>query len=148
VLLRGLSPNPADRYPSMDRLLQELTARPSAARRRILVPSAVVLLALSLALGIEWKKRSTASGRIQSIAVLPLENLSPTAGEAQGYSVDGIPDELPTGWAQIRALRVIARTWAMRYKGSNKPLSEIAKELNVDAVVQGTVARLGARVRV
>ncbi len=148
VLLRGLSPNPADRYESMDGLLRELSQRPFVARRRILVPSAVVLLALTLVLGIEWKKRSAAPGRIQSIAVLPLENLSQASEETQDYFVDGITDALTTDLAQIRALRVISRTSAMRYKGAKKPLSEIARELNVDAVVEGTVARFGERVRV
>jgi serine/threonine protein kinase/Tfp pilus assembly protein PilF len=148
VLLRGLTANPADRYPSMDRLLQELAHRPFVARHRILVPGAVVLLALSLVLGIGWKKRSTAPGRIQSIVVLPLENVSPARNEAQDFWVDGITDALTTGLAQIRALRVISRTSAMQYKGAKKSLSQIARELNVEAVVQGTVAGVGERVRV
>ena len=84
--------------------------------------------------------------RIQSLAVLPLENL--TGDPGQEYFVDGMTEALITNLAQIRALRVISRTSAMRYKGTNKSLPEIAQELNVDAVVEGTVARSGDRVRV
>ena len=82
---------------------------------------------------------------IQSIAVLPLENLSGDA--SQEYFVDGVTDALTTELAQIRALRVVSRTSVMRYEGTKKPLPEIARELNVDAVVEGAVVRSGERVR-
>jgi TolB-like protein/DNA-binding winged helix-turn-helix (wHTH) protein/Flp pilus assembly protein TadD len=84
-------------------------------------------------------------GRIQSIAVLPLENLS---GDAQDYFADGMTDALITDLAQIGSLMVISRTSTMQYKGTKKPLPEIARELNVDAVVEGTVVRSGNRVRI
>ena len=84
--------------------------------------------------------------RIQSIAVLPLENL--TGDPSQEYFVDGMTDAVITNLAQIRALRVISRTSTMPYKGSKKPLPEIARELNVDAVVEGVVVRSGERVRI
>jgi len=74
---------------------------------------------------------------IDSIAVLPLENLTGDAG--QEYFVDGVTDELIGELGQISALRVISRQSVMRYKESDKPLSEIARELNVDAIVEGTV---------
>ena len=83
---------------------------------------------------------------IRSLAVLPLENLSGDA--SQEYFADGITDELITDLAQIRALRVISRTSAMVYKGARKPLPEIARELNVDAVVEGTVLQQGDQVRI
>ena len=83
---------------------------------------------------------------IHSIAVLPLENLSGDA--SQEYFVDGMTDALITDLAQISSLRVISRTSAMHYKGSHQPLPEIAKELNVDAVVEGSVIRSGNRVRI
>jgi serine/threonine-protein kinase len=146
VVLRGLSANPADRYESMDGLLQELTARPSVARRRILVPSAVVLLALTLTLGIEWKKRSAAQRRIQSIAVLPLENLS--FDPEQEYFADGVTEALITDLAKIRALRVISRTSVMVYKGARRPLPEIGQTLHVEAVLEGSVQRTGDRVQI
>jgi TolB-like protein len=84
--------------------------------------------------------------RIESIAVLPFENLS--RDPEQQYFADGMTDALITDLSKITALRLISRTTVMRYKGSKKPLPQIARELNVDAVVQGTVLRSGNRVRI
>ena len=78
--------------------------------------------------------------------MLPLANLS--RDPEQDYFVDGMTEEIITDLAQIGALRVISRTSAMRYKGSDKPLPEIARELNVDALVEGSVMRAGDRVRI
>jgi TolB-like protein len=83
---------------------------------------------------------------IDSLAVLPLENLSRDAD--QEYFADGMTDELITSLGKIRALRVISRTSAMRYKGMRKTVAEIARELNVNAVVEGTVLRVGNRIRI
>jgi TolB-like protein/DNA-binding winged helix-turn-helix (wHTH) protein/Flp pilus assembly protein TadD len=110
----------------------------------------IVALALVLSLMIlsVWRFRSSgrAPAGIRSLAVLPLDNLS---GEAsQNYFADGMTDELITDLAQISALRVISRTSVMAYKGARKPLPQIASELNVDAVVEGTVLRSGDRVRI
>ena len=82
---------------------------------------------------------------VRSLAVLPLENLS---SDSQDYFADGMTDELITNLAQISALRVISRTSVMPYKGVRKPLPQIARELNVDAVVEGTVLRSGKQVRI
>jgi len=87
-----------------------------------------------------------ASAQIHSIAVLPLANLS--GDPAQDYFADGMTEELTTDLGQISALRVISRTSAMHYKGTNKTLPEIARELHVDAVVEGSVERVGERVRI
>jgi TolB-like protein/DNA-binding winged helix-turn-helix (wHTH) protein/Flp pilus assembly protein TadD len=81
-----------------------------------------------------------------SLVVLPLENLSGERG--QDYFADGITDELITNLARIHSLRVVSRSTAMAYKGTHKPLPQIAAELNVDAVVEGTVMRVGNRVRI
>jgi eukaryotic-like serine/threonine-protein kinase len=86
------------------------------------------------------------ANRINSIAVLPLENLS--RDPEQEYFADGMTDALTTDLSKISALRVISRTSAMRYKGTNKSLPEIAKELNVDGIVEGSVMRSGNRVRI
>jgi TolB-like protein/DNA-binding winged helix-turn-helix (wHTH) protein/Tfp pilus assembly protein PilF len=86
------------------------------------------------------------SGRITSLVVLPLENVS--GDKEQDYFADGMTDELIADLAKIRSLRVISRTTAMAYKDSRRPLSEIAKELKVDGVVEGTVLRAGNRVRI
>src|SRR5262249_43411921 len=83
---------------------------------------------------------------IHSLAVLPLENLS--GDPSQEYFADGMTEALITELAQFSPLRVISRTSAMHYKGSHQPLPEIAKELNVDAVVEGSVTRSGNRVRI
>lgn len=83
---------------------------------------------------------------IRSLAVLPLENFSGDA--SQDYFADGMTDELITDLAQIRALRVVSRTSVMTYKGTRKSLPEIARELNVDAVVEGSVSRSGDQVRI
>ena len=84
--------------------------------------------------------------RIGSIAVLPLENLS--SYPDQEYFADGMTEELITDLGKISALRVISRTSVMHYKGTAKTLPEIARELNVDAVVEGAVMRSGDRVRI
>jgi TolB-like protein/DNA-binding winged helix-turn-helix (wHTH) protein/Tfp pilus assembly protein PilF len=83
---------------------------------------------------------------VKSVVVLPLENLS--GDKDQEYFADGMTDALIADQAKIRSLRVISRTAAMGYKGIHKPLSEIAKDLKVDAVVEGTVLRSGNRVRI
>jgi len=82
---------------------------------------------------------ANAAMKIQSVAVLPLDNLS--GDPSQEYFADGITDALTTYLAQTRGLRVISRTSAMHYKGTKKALPEIAKELGVDAVVEGSASR-------
>src|SRR4051794_35084360 len=112
-------------------------------------PWTITAVALALAsLVIVWALQSRASqpGSIRSLAVLPLENLSGDA--AQEYFADGMTDELIARLGQISALRVISRTSVMPYKRARKPLPEIARELNVDAVVEGTVLRAGGQVRI
>ena len=89
--------------------------------------------------------RASAAG-IHSLAVLPLENLS--GDPQQQYFADGMTEELTTELSQVSSLRVVSRTSAMRYKGTQKSVPEIARELNVDAVVEGSVEREGDRVRI
>jgi TolB-like protein/Flp pilus assembly protein TadD len=91
-------------------------------------------------------KRLHEESPIRSLAVLPLENLSGDPG--QEYFADGITDELITELAHIPNLRVVSRTSVMQDKGNKKPLRQIAKELSVDAIVEGSVVRSGDRVRV
>ena len=90
--------------------------------------------------------RATGAGRIDSLAVLPLANLS--GDPQQEYFADGMTEELITALAKISALRVTSRTSVMRYKGSRKSLPEIARELSVDAVVEGSVTRSGSQVKI
>ncbi|HXN71205.1 MAG TPA: tetratricopeptide repeat protein [Candidatus Acidoferrales bacterium] len=89
---------------------------------------------------------SSAKKLRRSVAVLPLQNLS--ADPNQTYFVDGMTDELTTDLAQFGDLRVISRTSAMHYRDGNKTAPEIGKELGVDALVEGSVERVGDRVRI
>ena len=105
-------------------------------------------LALVLAASLSWilYSQSHSSPKIRSLAVLPLESLSGDA--SQDYFADGMTDALIADLGQISALRVISRTSVMTYKRVRKSLPEIARELNVEAVVEGTVLRSGERVRI
>ncbi len=109
-------------------------------------------LALSLLFGFAvnvWKGRFSSSAhamRIEAIAVLPLENL--TGDSSQEYFADGMTDALITNLAQVSSLRVISRASTMRYKGAHDPLADVARKLNVDAFVEGSVVRSGDRVRI
>jgi TolB-like protein/DNA-binding winged helix-turn-helix (wHTH) protein/Flp pilus assembly protein TadD len=103
-------------------------------------------LALAVSLSCFFYSGRHPPSTVHSLAVLPLENLSSDA--SQDYFADGMTDELTTHLGQISAIRVISRTSAMTYKNVRKPLAEIARELNVDAVVEGSVLRSGERVRI
>jgi len=108
---------------------------------------ALAILAVAvLALYMRSRGERAASVRISSLAVLPLENLS--KDPEQEYFADGMTDELITDLAKIHALKVISRNSVMQYKGKHKPVPQIGRELNVDAVVEGTVTRAGDRVRI
>jgi TolB-like protein/DNA-binding winged helix-turn-helix (wHTH) protein/Tfp pilus assembly protein PilF len=106
---------------------------------------ALVLL-LTAALSWSLYPRSHSSPTIRSLAVLPLVNIS--GDPSQDYFAEGITDELITRLAQISALRVISRTSVMTYKSVRKSLPEIARELNVEAVIEGSVSLVGNRVRI
>src|SRR5205814_474242 len=110
--------------------------------------SAAALFAI--ALPIAWfathQAPSASSGRIRSLAVLPLENLS--HDPEQDYFADGVTEELITDLSQIGALRVISRSSVMRYKKTEKPLPQIAQELGVDGILEGSIRRSGDRVRI
>jgi TolB-like protein/DNA-binding winged helix-turn-helix (wHTH) protein/Flp pilus assembly protein TadD len=106
-----------------------------------------VLLAFLLSSRIPWLGRFThAATPVRSLAVLPLENLS--GDPAQEYFADGMTDELITTLAQLGNVQVISRASVMRFKGTRTPLSQIARELHVDAIVEGSFVRSGQRVRI
>ena len=114
--------------------------------RRGVLAMAGSLLAVPL-LYVGYRFSPLSSRRIKSLAVLPLENLS--GNPSQEYFSDGMTDELIGEIARIGSLRVISRTSSMRYKGgARKSLPEIARELNVDAILEGTVAQSGQKVRI
>jgi len=118
-------------------------------------PHALLALAMLIVVvvigSVFWLERTTtpptsAAPRLDSIAVLPLDNLSGDASE--DFFVDGMTDQLITDLAKVGSLRVVSRTSVMRYRGTKKGLPEIARELNVNAIVEGSVIRSGQRVRV
>jgi TolB-like protein/DNA-binding winged helix-turn-helix (wHTH) protein/Flp pilus assembly protein TadD len=130
---------------------QTASPAPSPAGRLWLWIAAGTLLAAGLGTWgwRAWRHRvpdPAAIPAIRSLAVLPLENLS--GDPSQEYFADGMTDALITDLAQISSLRVISRTSSMRYKGARKSLPDIARELDVDAIVEGTVVRSGNHVRV
>ncbi|MGA2568996.1 MAG: winged helix-turn-helix domain-containing protein [Terracidiphilus sp.] len=118
----------------------------------VLIALAATLVGLNVA---GWRDKllaafsgATGAGlpQIRSLAVLPFDDLS--GGQSQEYFADGMTEELITNLASISSIRVISRESVMQFRGSKKPLPEIARELNVDGIVEGTVTRSGNRVRI
>jgi TolB-like protein/DNA-binding winged helix-turn-helix (wHTH) protein/Flp pilus assembly protein TadD len=126
-------------------------APPSARQSKTRAAVALTLLILAVTGSALWLARAvsrptSAAPRLGSIAVLPLDNLS--GDPSQEYFADGMTEQLITDLAKVGSLRVISRTSVMRYKGTKKSLPEIARELNVDGIVEGSVMRSGNRVRI
>jgi TolB-like protein/predicted Ser/Thr protein kinase/lipoprotein NlpI len=161
VMSKALEKNPDERYQQVEELLDDLKSisagivpeeikvrlrKAKLVRRKkaILYAGAAGLIIIAAVIALSLFTGPAEA--IDSIAVLPLENL--TGDAEQEYFVDGVTDELIGQLAQIGALRVISRRTAMQYKGSEKSLPEIARELNVDAVVEGTVYQVGENVRI
>ena len=120
---------------------------PSSVRRWLLVGGLAALAVSGLVYALRTTQAANAERpSIAAIAVLPLDNLS--GDPSQDYFVDGMTEALIGKLARIRALRVVSRTSIMRFKGAVPPLAEIARTLNVDAVLEGSVGRTGDRVRV
>ena len=114
-----------------------------------------VAVAVAMAILVAWpvwkivaprRTRAEKEPTIRSIAVLPLENIS--GDKEQEFFADGMTDELTTMLAKYPSLRVISRTSVMQYKGVRRPLPEIAKELGVDGIIEGSVSRGNGRVLV
>jgi serine/threonine-protein kinase len=164
AIARCLAKDPGSRYRSASEVEAALQALdPSAIQKPAggawrhpwaLTAGAVVIAALAVALALrtgDIQKRIAGGGgadrpRISSLAVLPLANLS--GDPTQEYFADGMTEELITDLAPIRSLRVISRTSVMPFKGSKKSLKEIARALDVDGIVEGSVLRAGDRVRI
>jgi TolB-like protein/Tfp pilus assembly protein PilF len=163
IVKKALAKRPSERYPRLHEMLTDLRSlrheiesqktqqRPSKAKfagRKpyFLYTGFAGLLVLLVGIGLYLRPKAKPEARINSIAVLPLTNLS--GDPEQEYFADGMTEALITDLAQIEALKVISRTSVMRYKGTKKLLPEIAKELKVEAVVEGSALRSGERVRI
>jgi TolB-like protein/tetratricopeptide (TPR) repeat protein len=157
IVERCLSKEPGARYTNAGELaaaLQALETRAEPASRirgrprRVPAAAVIAMLAIAAAVLI-WRGRLPAAAPdapIRSLAVLPLADVAGSTTDE--YFVDGITDALIGEVGQLDALSVISRTTAMRYKQTTKTIPEIAKELNVDAVLEGSVLRVGSRIRV
>jgi serine/threonine protein kinase len=162
IIHKALQKDPSLRYENAAEMradLQELRRhleKNGNGRRAILVPAIVLSLLAVAATAVvrvprvhEWtarKSSATASNETKSLAVLPFANL--TGSPAQEYFVDGMTDALTTNLAQIKSLRVTSLSSVMGYKDIHKTPSEIAKELKVDTLVEGSVVRSGDSVRI
>jgi serine/threonine-protein kinase len=161
VVSKALEKNPNERYQHLEELVEDLRSisegiEPAGIRARLLKAkllrrkrailytgiAGILILITVIALTL-FTGRAEAIG---SIAVLPFENL--TGDAEQEFFADAATDELIGQLAQIGAWRVISRRSVMQYKGVERPLPEIARELNVDAVVEGTVYQVGENVRI
>jgi TolB-like protein/DNA-binding winged helix-turn-helix (wHTH) protein/Tfp pilus assembly protein PilF len=123
--------------------------QPSRTTRPWLLVVSVVVLVVSLALVAAmrlWPRKPGVNHKIDSVAVLPLRNLSNDS--EQEYFSEGMTDELIMDLARVAGLRVISHTSVERYRDAKRPLPDIARELGVAAVVEGTVMRSGDRVRI
>ena len=162
IILGCLRKRPQERFQSAADVREALLKagpqprRPRAegqSRRWLLPTLAVVILAIAAVLwfhrgwfGFASRKPVAATTSIKSIAVLPMTSFS--TDPQQAYFADGMTEELINALSRIKALRVISRTSVMNYKDAHKSLAEIARELNVDAVVEGTVQRSDGRVKI
>ena len=163
IVLKCLEKEPDNRYQSAKEFavdlqrLQSPSIAPAVAgariqlRRPVMMTVIAVLSVLALLFAVNiggWRERLLRgpTPQIRSLAVLPFENLSRDSD--QEYFVDGMTEALITDLSKIGELRVISRTSVMEYKGVRKHLPDIAKELNVEAIVEGSVLRSGERLRI
>ena len=173
VIERCLDKDPGQRYQSAGEVRAALEAASTASKTQEIYRTAshtrfqppepgglfstrnlLVLLGAAIVVGGLWfwargrqkDSRRPLPGAIQSVAVLPLANLS--GDPSQDYFADGMTDAIITELSQIRKLRVISRTSVMQYKHTQKSMDEIAQDLNVDAIVEGSVVRDAERIRI
>jgi TolB-like protein/DNA-binding winged helix-turn-helix (wHTH) protein len=143
--MEGRTPRPPS-GPELSSSSLSTTAAPTGKTKIRLLIAALCFVAAAV-LTFQFRARlfpSTPAAQIHSIAVIPLANLS--GDPSQEYFADGMTDELITALAKNRNLRVVSRTSAMQYKGVNRPVRDIAHELGVDGILEGSVERSANRV--
>lgn len=162
IIVKCLEKDPESRYQSAKELLVDLrrltvpaTTTTAAAppgklpvRALMVIAAAVAVIGIAAAayLLVARRRTSPTAPQITSLAVLPLTNLS--GDPSQEYFSDGMTESLITELSHIGALKVISRTSVMQYKGAKKPLPQIARELGVDGVIEGSVMREGGQVKI
>ena len=156
IVRRCLARNPGERWQSAADVLRELTRVRESTRQSLRRPAvwamAASVLAVTIAGLVAWlliggsQRSSPPASHIRSIAVLPLQDLSGDKG--QEYFADAMTDQLIGDLAKIRQLRVISLTSVMGYRNARKPAPVIARELQVDALIEGSVVRANDRVRI
>jgi eukaryotic-like serine/threonine-protein kinase len=162
ILGKALAKDPGERYQYIDEMLVDLralrrrvesgevkltSARPRR-RKRVWVMAGAAIAVAAVAAGVYWGlwREGAAPAATEAIAVLPLRNLS--GDPEQEFFVDGLTEALITDLSKISALRVTSQRSVMQYKQARKPLPEIARELGVESILEGSVTREGERVRV
>jgi serine/threonine protein kinase/predicted Zn-dependent protease len=173
IVTKALAKDPDERYQTADEILSELksvkrqlelgadlkqykehSSTPTgvdATRSRAIVFAALAMLvAIAVVSAVwfarKWRTPTPAATTIKSLAVLPMVNIS--GDQSQDYFAEGMTETLIAGLAKVAALRVTSRTSVVQFKDSQKPLKEIARQLNVDAVVEGSVQRVGEKITV
>jgi serine/threonine protein kinase/Flp pilus assembly protein TadD len=156
IITRCLAKEPAQRYESAIEVAAALEAVSAASApaivssKRRIWPWIAILAAAAVAfafwVGPRTKRSMRSPDQIRSLAVLPFENRSSDAG--QEFFTDGMTEQLITDLSKIRSLRVISRASIIRYRGTQKPLSEVARDLGVDGLVVGSVMRSAGKVRI
>ncbi len=156
IIRKALEKNPTDRYQSMDEMLSDLKIflkdggtsdkikRPKAKKKTLIQVTLTILLALGITYVFYFQ--STQKQSFDSIAVLPFQNL--TGEQGKEYIIDGMTDGLINEFMKINSLRVISRSSMMTYKDAPKPLKDIARELDVDVLVEGVFHRLDDKIKI
>ena len=164
IIHKALKKNPQQRYQNINELKSDLDSwnlsnqsgydiketdqdKPKRIQKSIKIGLTIFVFVIVVGIGYMLLNRFQETTKvIDSLAVLPLENLS--GDPDQEYFSDGMTEALITELSRIKALKVISRTSVMQFKNSQKPLPEIARQLNVDAVVEGSVLKAGDKVRI
>ena len=153
LVRRCLRKDPHERFGSTSDLLHDLRrcAESPAKPRRAWMAAFALMATIALAGAILFLRPSVTPAapggtKIQSLAILPLQNFSPDRSE--DYFADAMTEELTAELASLRSLRVTSRTSASAYRGTKKPLPVVARELNVDGLIEGSVIRSGDRARI